>query len=104
MDGKAVGEAAAQGDALALEVIQEAGRWLGLGLVNLIHLFNPQIIVVGGSVAQLGDLIFEPARRVIEEYLIDPAFNLPNLIRQAELGDDVCLVGAALHARERSRT
>ena len=104
VDGKAVGEAAAQGDALALEVIQEAGRWLGLGLVNLIHLFNPQIIVVGGSVAQLGDLIFEPARRVIEEYLIDPAFNLPNLIRQAELGDDVCLVGAALHARERSRT
>jgi glucokinase len=103
LDGKVVGEAAAQGDRLALDVIQEAGRWLGLGLVNIIHLFNPQVIVVGGSVAQLGDLIFNPARQVIAEYVIDPLFNFPDLIRPAELGDDVCLVGAALHARERCR-
>jgi len=100
VDGKAVGEAAAQGDALALEVVQEAGRWLGLALVNIIHLFNPQVIVCGGSVAMLGDLIFDPARRVIEAYVIDPAFNLPDLIKLGELGDDVCLMGAALHARE----
>jgi glucokinase len=99
LDGRLVGEAAAQGDRLALEVIQEAGRWLGLGLVNIIHLFNPQVIVMGGSVAQLGDLIFDPARQVIAETVIDPAFNLPDLIRPAELGDDVCLVGAALHAQ-----
>jgi glucokinase len=101
VDGKAVGEAASQGDALALEVIQEAGRWLGLALVNLIHLFNPQVIVCGGSVAMLGDLMFDPARQIIEEYLIDPAFNIPDLIKLAELGDDVCLVGAALHAKEK---
>jgi glucokinase len=101
LDGKGVGEAASQGDRLALEVITEAGRWLGLGLVNITHLFNPQVIVVGGSVAHLGDLIFEPARQVIAEYVIDPAFNIPDLIRPAELGDDVCLVGAALHARNR---
>jgi len=100
LDGKVVGEAAEQGDTVALEVIEEAGRWLGLGLVNIIHLFNPQAIVVGGSVAQLGELIFAPARRVVEEYIIDPAFNAADLIRQAELGDDVCLVGAALHARD----
>jgi glucokinase len=101
LDGRVVGEAAAQGDRLALEVIDEAGRWLGLGLVNIIHLFNPQVIVIGGSVAQLGDLIFDPARRVIVECVIDPAFNCPDLIRPAELGDDVCLVGAALYARGR---
>jgi glucokinase len=101
LDGKVVGGAAVQGDALALEVIEEAGRWLGLGLVNIIHLFNPQVIVVGGSVAQLGELIFGPARQTIEDYLIDPAFNSTDLIRQAELGDDVCLLGAALHTRDR---
>ncbi len=102
LDGRAVGEAAQQGDALALEVVEEAGRWLGLGLVNIIHLFNPQVVVVGGSVAMLGDLILNPARQVIESYLIDPAFNLPDLIRLAELGDDGCLLGAALHARSRA--
>ncbi len=101
VDGKAVGDAAAGGDALALAVIREAGRWLGLGLVNLIHLFNPQVIVCGGSVAMLGDLIFDAAREVIAHYLIDPAFNVPDLIRLAELGDDVCLVGAALYVKSK---
>jgi glucokinase len=101
VDGKAVGDAAARGDRLALEIIREAGRWLGLGLVNLIHLFNPQVIVCGGSVAMLGDLIFDPACHTIAQYVIDPAFNVPGLIRLAELGDDVCLVGAALHARSK---
>ena len=101
VDGKAVGEAATQGDVIALEVVQEAGRWLGLGLVNIIHMFNPQVIVTGGSVAQLGDLIFDPAREVIEQYVIAPAFNVPDLIRLAQLGDDVCLVGAALHAKDK---
>jgi glucokinase len=99
VDGKAVGQAAAAGDALALEVVQEAGRWLGLGLVALVHLFNPQAVVVGGSVTALGGLIFDPARQVLADYLIDPAFNDPDLIRLAALGDDVCLIGAALHAR-----
>jgi len=99
VDGKAVGKAAAQGDALALEVVTEAGRWLGLGLVAMVHLFNPQVIVIGGSVVNLGELIFAPARQTLAELLIDPLFNHENLLKVAALGDDVCLVGAAIHAR-----
>ncbi len=101
VDGKAVGEAVEQGDALALEVVHEAGRWLGLGLVALVHLFNPQVIVIGGSVTNLGDYLFAPARQMLSELLIDPLFNPPDLIRPAQLGDDVCLVGAALYARSK---
>jgi glucokinase len=104
VDGKTVGDAAAQGDALAREVVQEAGHWLGLGLVALVHLFNPQVIVVGGSVVRLGELLFAPARQALAELLIDPAFNAPDLIRLAELGDDVCLIGAASYALNRLRT
>lgn len=100
VDGKAVGEAAVQGDAFALEVIREAGHWLGLGLVAVIHLFNPQVIVLGGSVTKLGDLILAPARQVLSERLLDPLFNHPDLIRLAALGDDVCLIGAAQYARD----
>lgn len=99
IDGQAVGKAAIHGDPLALEIVSEAGRWLGLGLVNLIHFFNPQVIVLGGSVLQLGDFILNPVRQVIEETILDPAFNHPDLIRLAQLGDDVCLVGAAFHAQ-----
>lgn len=99
VDGQAVGKAALQGDLLAQAVIQEAGEWLGWGLLSLVHLFNPQVIVIGGSVTRLGDLIFSPARRILAKNVIDPLFLPDDLIRPAQLGDDVCLIGAARHAR-----
>ncbi len=102
VDGQAVGEAAQAGDRFACELIQEAGEWLGLGLVNLLHLFSPQVIVVGGSVSKLGDLLLRPAWKVLHAQILDPGFIPPNLIRLAELGDDVCLVGAALYAARHS--
>lgn len=104
IDGKAVGELAQDGDALAVSILAEAGRWMGLGFVNLIHLFNPQVIVVGGSVATLGDLLFDTVRATIRERVLHPHFlpdgQVEGLIRPAQLGDDVCLYGAAYYARE----
>ena len=103
IDGRAVGEAALAGDVLALDCVREAGTWLGLGLVNLLHLFNPAAIVLGGSVMKLGDLILDPARQVIEEHILYQGFLPDNVLRPAKLGEDVCLVGAALRARQTSR-
>ncbi|MEM7128465.1 MAG: ROK family protein [Chloroflexota bacterium] len=101
VDGQAVGQAARMGDVLALRVVTEAGRWLGLGLVNLIHLFNPQAIVLGGSVVQLGDLLLNPAREIVQESILDSAFYNDKLLRVAAINDDVCLVGAAYHCLNR---
>lgn len=100
VDGQAVGEAALTGDALALDCVREAGTWLGLGLVNLLHLFNPAAIVLGGSVMKLGDLMLDPARQVIDQHILYDGFLPQNVLRPAKLGEDVCLVGAALHARQ----
>ncbi|MBZ0281943.1 MAG: ROK family protein [Anaerolineae bacterium] len=99
VDGRMVGEAAQGGDPLALDVIQEAGHWLGLGFLALVHLFNPQAIVLGGSVTKLGDLILNPARQTMRDLLITPLYDGPDLIRVAGLGEDVCLIGAAYHVR-----
>ena len=99
IDGQAVGEAALAGDALALDVVTEAGRWLGLGLVNLLHLFNPAAIVLGGSVMKLGDLILDPARAVIREHILHSDFFPGDLLRHAAFNEDMCLVGAALHSK-----
>lgn len=99
VDGKSVGEAAVKGDTLAMSIIHEAGYWLGIGLVNVLHLFNPEVIIVGGSVAQLGELIFAPARKIIQERILDSRFYTPDMIHPAQLGEDVCLVGAAWYAR-----
>ena len=100
VDGQAVGEAAAAGDPLARAVVAQAGEWLGLGLVNLLHLFNPAAIVLGGSVMKLGDLLLDPAREVLREHVLHAGFLRSNLLRRAALGDDACLLGAALYARQ----
>ena len=84
-------------------VVRQAGEWLGLGLVNLLHLFNPAAIVLGGSVMQLGDLLLAPARAVMQEHALHDGFLPDNLLRPAACGDDVCLLGAALHSRRLSR-
>lgn len=99
VDGKLVGEAALAGDALALEVVAQAGHWLGVGLVNLLHLFNPAAIVIGGSAVNLGDLLLDPARAIIREHVLHDDFYYEGLIRPAAFAEDLCLIGAALHAK-----
>ena len=102
VDGKAVGAAALAGDGLALAVVRQAGEWLGLGLVNLLHLFNPAAVVIGGGAVGLGALLLGPARAVIRQRLLHAGFYDEGLVRPAALGEDVCLVGAALHSRWRA--
>ncbi len=96
---KIVGEAAAAGDALAVELIRRAGHRVGLGVVSLLHLFNPQIVVVGGGVTHTGELLFEPMRRAVRQYALDAAYYEHVPIVPAALGDDVALIGAAALVR-----
>jgi len=92
-----VSVAAQGGDSLASEVISQAATSLGAGMVNLVNTFNPEMIIVGGGVAKMGDLLFKPARQVVRER----AFKLPAQIVRivpAQLGDDSVLIGAAVFA------
>lgn len=59
---KVVGEAATKGDELAKEVYQEAGRYLGIGVANVLNLINPEMVIIGGGVAKAGELLFGPIR------------------------------------------
>lgn len=92
---KVIGQAAAEGDPFAVEQIAEAGRLVGLGLVTLMHLFNPEVIVVGGGVTKTGELLFEPMRAAVREHVLDSAYCDGVPIIPAALGDDVALIGAA---------
>lgn len=102
--GEIVGRHALAGDPVAVSIVRTAAHYLGLGLVNLIHLFSPEAIVIGGSVAKLGALIFDPVQQVIERHVLDPLFVPDNLIRQPHFGEDVCLVGAVVYAQEHTST
>lgn len=95
IEAKTVSQAAARGDRVASEQIAYAGRMLGLGIVTMLHLFNPQMVVLGGGVAKSGDLLFRPMRQAIDDHVLDEAYTAQLKIEAAALGDDVALVGAA---------
>lgn len=62
ISAKAVAKAATDGDADALKILSEAGRYLGIGLANLINIFNPEVIVIGGGLALAGNLLIKGAQ------------------------------------------
>lgn len=90
---KEVNQAAQQGDELGIELIQQAGKLLGIGLVSLMHLFNPEIIIIGGGVSKAGDLLFESVRETVRARCMTDDYWRDTPIVPAALGDDVGLMG-----------
>jgi len=95
IDAKIVGDAAVKGDTIAIEQLAYAGRIVGIGIVTFLHLFNPEIIVIGGGVSKTGDFLFKPMWEAIRKHVIDDAYIEDLKIVTAGLGDDVALIGAA---------
>jgi glucokinase len=94
LSARKVYEAGTRGDALAIEVLASMGRSLGIGLANLINLLNPEIIVIGGKVANAWPLFADHMHKEV----LARAFALPAQrvkIVPAECGDDAGLLGAA---------
>jgi glucokinase len=97
--GPLVSELAAGGDAQAIALLERLGEWLGVGVSSLVNIFNPDVVVIGGGVSRAGELILEPARRVVaRRALAMPAAHVS--IRAARFGADAGMLGAALFARE----
>lgn len=92
-----VGTAAQNGDALAMDVVLQAATYLGIGLTNLVNLLNPEMIVVGGGLSKMGELLLGPARRVMQERAF-PLLSQAVRIVPAQLGDDAGVFGAAVFA------
>jgi len=93
IDAKTIFEAAQQGDKLAQELVSHLGFYLGVGLVNLANIFNPELILIGGGVAKMGDLLLRPAIRVVKERAFRTSADAVK-IKPALLGDDSGLLGA----------
>ena len=89
-----VTDAAKMGDALAVELLAQAGFYIGVGIVNLLHILNPGRVVIGGGVSFAGDLLFGPIRQTVDERA-PLAFRKGVDIVPAALGDDAGLLGAA---------
>jgi glucokinase len=92
--GQIVVEEAEKGDVLATEIVERAVYALGVGVVNLVNLFDPEKVVIGGGVSNAGPLLFDPVRRIVYERAMDIALRGLEIVPTA-LADDVGLLGAA---------
>jgi len=94
MTAEMVHRAAREGDPLAREVIERAGEYLGIGLANLVNLFNPELLILGGGVANMGELLLGPAERAMRQRAFALPAGIVKMVPPA-LGDDPGLLGVA---------
>ena len=87
-------EAAHQGDELALEIVNDTAKFLGVGIANLLNVFNPEVVVVCGGVTLAGDHLFVPLRREIARRAFKPAVQACRIV-PGELINTAGVYGAA---------
>ena len=93
VNARTVALAAEAGVPVARAIVQDAAEALGIGLVNIIHLFNPDVIILGGGVTQMGPMLMEPALHVVQERAMRVPREAAHIVL-AQLGHNVGLVGA----------
>jgi glucokinase len=94
-------DAAREGDTFALSEIDRVARFVGIALANVITLFHPERIAMGGGVSLMGDVLLDPLRRYVADRTFGP-FRGRYRILPCELAESVVVVGAlllALHQR-----
>jgi glucokinase len=93
-------DAAKQGDRLAQEVVRETARILGIGIANLLNIFNPEVVVLAGGVTQAGDQLFEPMRAEVRRRAFKPAVDACRIVPGALQGNAGVIGAAATFAQQ----
>jgi glucokinase len=83
--------------------MSEFGRWVALGLVNLTNLLDPDVVVIGGGLAQAGGVVLDPVRRHFGDLLYAPEHRPHPRLVLASLGERAGAIGAALLGRAGGR-
>lgn len=96
MNGEIPFTAADMGDETAKNIINSYISYLGTGIVNVINIFRPDIILLGGGISNQGDRLIEPLTRYVRKRVFAGERSYIAEIKKASLGDDAGLLGAAL--------
>jgi glucokinase-like ROK family protein len=98
-----VANAARRGDFLSQQIIERAGEHLGIAIAGVVNLFNPSVIIIGGGVAQIGDLYLEPVRRAVQKRSLSASARAVRITtallgrRSSAMGAVVQAISLALH-------
>ncbi|MDQ8005003.1 MAG: ROK family transcriptional regulator [Pedobacter sp.] len=93
-------EAAMKDDVLAIELVAEVGERLGKGIAVLINIFNPEMVILGGSLAETGEYIRLPIKSALNKYSLS-LVNNDTQLKMSKLGEKAGVIGACLLVRNR---
>lgn len=95
VNGEIVFQAAREADPTACALFDRIGFWLGVGIASLVTIFDPQLVVLSGGLAETGDLLIDPARASLQQFVFAREHReLPELV-VAQLGLESGVIGAA---------
>jgi len=100
ISAKVIASLAMEGDALARRAFERAGYYLGIGVSNYLHIFNPSCIILGGGVALSQDLFFESFNKSLESHVMSKTYLENLVIKDALLGDNAGLIGSLEYLKE----
>lgn len=90
-----VAKAAEAGDPVAKRIFAIVGEYIGIGLTSVINLLNPEKVIIGGGVAEAGDLLLDPIRKTIKERAMVVAGSAVEIV-PAQLGNSAGVIGASM--------
>lgn len=90
-----VAKAAEEGDPVAKRIFEIVGEYIGIGLTSVINLLNPERVIIGGGVAESGELLLGPIRKTIKERAMVVAGNAVGIV-PAQLGNSAGVIGASM--------
>lgn len=97
---KAVIDASMQSDTVAIELVREAGRELGIRIAYLVNFLNPEVVVIGGGIERAGSIILDEIKKTVRERAFEEASNILRIV-PTQLGEDsVALGGVSLVIQE----
>lgn len=91
---KMINDAARQGDKASLDIIKETGQYLGIALVNIMHILNPEMIVLTGGMTGSGKLLMKPIQQVVKQKAFEASYKDTRIVF-SQLGNDAGIIGAA---------
>jgi glucokinase-like ROK family protein len=92
-----VADAARKGDLVAQQIVSTSGAYLGLAIASMVNIFNPGMIVIGGGVSQMGDLLLDPIRQAVRDRSLLSAAKVVR-VSSAILGRRSTSMGAVVQA------
>lgn len=100
--GEHVTRAAAEGASGALEILDQFGWWVALGIANLVAVLDSEVVIIGGGLVEAGDLVMTPIRRAFPEVMFGVSARPTVRIERASMGELAGAIGAGLLASQRT--